>query len=539
VLWEAGERLWVDLSGLVRNRLGRRLARAALPYVAPGASLALQKLIDEGRFPPPGPLHARPIGRVRTAWRILRVLIPMIVRALRTALRPDVERERLFRLLEGMLADFEAHLAQATDPGERLALIRRMADRAFTFVIPQFVPRFGLSMAAYNLLVHLAATVPQEAIDVRVMMRGVPHNVTTEMDLALWETSQAIRADPESLAHFSAHEVAALADDYLQDSLPPAAQGAIEDFMAHYGMRGLAEIDLGRPRWREEPQPILQTLRSYLGISEDGQAPDAVYERGRQAAEAEVRRLVQAVRITRGGWIKARFARAAAARMRALIGLREAPKFAVVRLLSRMRRALLDDGARWAAEGLLDQAEDVFALHMRELETLAAGQMLATGGKENWAALAQDRRQRLAQEQRRRQIPRLLLSDGEAFYEGVTPSQAMEDTILQGDPVSPGVVEGSVRVVLDPRSAQLGPGEILVCLGTDPSWTPLFLTAGGLVMEVGGMMTHGAVVAREYGLPAVVGVHEATQRLRTGQRVRVDGSSGQVALLDKSPQAGG
>jgi pyruvate,water dikinase len=104
--------------------------------------------------------------------------------------------------------------------------------------------------------------------------------------------------------------------------------------------------------------------------------------------------------------------------------------------------------------------------------------------------------------------------------------------VLVGSPVSPGMVEGIVHVVFDPRSAQLAPGEILVCPGTDPAWTPLFLVAGGLVMEVGGLMTHGAVVAREYGIPAVVGLHEATQRLQTGQRVRVDGSTGRVVLLE-------
>ncbi len=102
--------------------------------------------------------------------------------------------------------------------------------------------------------------------------------------------------------------------------------------------------------------------------------------------------------------------------------------------------------------------------------------------------------------------------------------------MLVGSPVSPGMAEGMVRVVLDPRSTQLLPGEILVCPGTDPSWTPLFLAAGGLVMEVGGMMTHGAVVAREYGIPAVVGVDEATRKLYTGQRVCVDGSSGRVII---------
>jgi len=127
----------------------------------------------------------------------------------------------------------------------------------------------------------------------------------------------------------------------------------------------------------------------------------------------------------------------------------------------------------------------------------------------------------------------LLLSDGHAFYDGMLPSadEKVEEGVLIGSAVSPGVVEGLVRVVLDPHGVQLAPGEILVCPGTDPAWTPLFLPAGGLVMEVGGLMTHGSVVAREYGIPAVASVHEATTRLKTGQRVRVDGTAGRVEIV--------
>jgi pyruvate,water dikinase len=458
--------------------------------------------------------------------RLLRALIPMVLRALRALLRPDSARERLYRRLEAMLADFEARFAQASGLLARLALIRDMTGRAFDFVIPQFVPRFGMGMAMVRLLTRLAATVTGQAADVQVMMRGVPHNVTTQMDLALWETARAIRADPGARSHLQACEVAELVDEYAHGRLPRAAQGAIARFMRRYGMRGLGEIDLGRPRWREEPLPILQALRGYLDIDDTGRAPDVVYARGRRAAGAEVDRLAAALRRTRGGWLKAWLVRWAAYRMRALIGLREAPKFTVIRIFDVMRQALLADGTRFAVGGVLDRPDDVFFLRMCELEALAAG------GERDWMALVRARRQSAEREMRRRQVPRLLLSDGQAFYAGVSALQAGSKTVLYGDPVSPGAVEGIVRVVRDPRSAQLVPGEILVCPGTDPSWTPLFLIAGGLVMELGGMMTHGAVVAREYGLPAVVGVDGATQRLRTGQRVRVDGSRGQVVLLE-------
>lgn len=148
-----------------------------------------------------------------------------------------------------------------------------------------------------------------------------------------------------------------------------------------------------------------------------------------------------------------------------------------------------------------------------------------------------ERRALYDREQLRRRIPRLLVSDGRAFYEGVRgdgAGDAAGDGVLVGSPVSPGVVEGIAHVVFDPHSTRLEPGEIFVCPGTDPARTPLFLAAGGLVMEVGGLMTHGSVVAREYGIPAVVGVHEATSRLKTGQRIRVDGSAGRVTVLDGS-----
>ncbi|MBN1937328.1 MAG: phosphoenolpyruvate synthase [Anaerolineae bacterium] len=531
VLLEAGERLWINLSGLIKNRLGRRLTLFALESVEPGGRQALVSLLSDGSLPAPG--RSRPI----TLLRLLKVIVPAVGRALRTLVRPERQRERLLHGLEAWLTRWQVAMRATASPGERAALIRRMPDDAFAFILPQFVPRFAMGMATYTLLTKLAARLPGNRPDAQAMMRGLPHNVTTGMDLNLWHTAQAIRADAPSLARCIRVDAAALATEYLSGQLPDVAQTSIGVFMNHYGMRGLGEIDLGRPRWREDPTPLMQAIQSYLRIDDPALAPDRVFERGRLAAEAEIDRLAQMLRSTPGGWIKARLARWAARRMRGLIGLRETPKFYIIRLFGLIREALLADGTRLVAVGMLDRADDVFWLHLTELDALAAGD------RRDWKSLVHARQQANAREQQRRQVPRLLLSDGRAFYEGMSATagqgQAADDGVppaseLVGSPVSPGMAEGAVRVVLDPRSTHLETGEILVCPGTDPSWTPLFLVAGGLVMEVGGMMTHGAVVAREYGIPAVVGVHEATQRLHTGQRVRVDGSTGRVILLQAS-----
>ena len=300
------------------------------------------------------------------------------------------------------------------------------------------------------------------------------------------------------------------------------AQTAVSQFLDDYGMRGVGEIDLGRPRWRETPQPVMETLRSYLHIPA-AQAPDMMFAEGAKGAETAVAELVKALRHTRRGWLKARLARFAASRMRALAGMRETPKFVVIRLFGFIRAALLEQGAQLAAQGVLSRADDVNFLTPAELRRIAEGEVAG------WTAVVQERRAANARELKRRQIPRLMLSDGHAFYDGMG---AGAEGDLVGSPVSPGVVEGRVRVVLSPNGAQLAPGEILVCPATDPAWTPLFLAAGGLVMEVGGMMTHGSVVAREYGIPAVVSVHEATTRLQTGQLIRVDGSAGTIVILN-------
>jgi phosphohistidine swiveling domain-containing protein len=275
-------------------------------------------------------------------------------------------------------------------------------------------------------------------------------------------------------------------------------------------------------RWREDPTTIFQVLKSYLQIN-PAASPETFFQHGVEKASQAQAQLEQAFRQS-SKKIPVRVLRLMIGRFRELGGLRETPKFFIVRLFALYREALLTAGQKLVEPGILAEAGDVFFLHLWELKELASGET------HEWKALVAERRATYARERRRRRIPRILLSDGTAFFDA--PSSGDAANTLSGTPVSAGTVEGTVRIVFDPHGAQLVPGEILVCPATDPAWTPLFLAAGGLVMEVGGMMTHGSVVAREYGIPAVVGVSQATTRLQTGQHVRVDGSSGIVTVLE-------
>jgi pyruvate,water dikinase len=355
--------------------------------------------------------------------------------------------------------------------------------------------------------------------------RGLPHNVTTEMDLALWQTAVAIKEDAEAAAQVTDADADVLSAQWRARSLPPAVQRAIDDFLGRFGMRGVAEIDIGRARWREDPRLLLQVLNSYLRITDPERAPDVVFQRGAASAAGSLEGLAAEARRSTHGWIRAPLVRWAGRRVRSLAGLRESPKFTVIRLMGRLRAALLESGAELVAKGALAAADDLFFLELDDAHALARGE------SRDWRALIDARRAAYARERQRRQVPLILLSDGVVHHAGGEASPAGAGERWEGTPVSAGVVDGKVRVVHDPHGARLEPGEILVCAGTDPAWTPLFLSAGGLVTEVGGLMTHGSVVAREYGIPAVVGVPHATRQLTTGMRVRVDGARGTITRL--------
>jgi pyruvate,water dikinase len=353
------------------------------------------------------------------------------------------------------------------------------------------------------------------------LTQSVPNNVTSEMGLALLDVADAIRPYPEVVA-FLRH---ARHEDFL-DELPKLAGGreaqdAIRRWLENYGMRCVGEIDITRPRWSERPTTLLPVLLGNVKNFDPGAARRR-FEQGRQQAQKKEHDALERLRALPDGERKAEETKCMIDRVRTFIGYREYPKYHWVSRTFVYKRALLAEAGRLVKAGVLREKEDIFFLTVEELHDVVRTRRVND-------QLVREREEAF-QSHQALTPPRVLTSDGENIA-GSYRRRDLPDGALVGLAVSAGTVEGRARVILDMAKAELEADDILVTVFTDPSWTPLFLAIKGLVTEVGGLMTHGAVIAREYGLPAVVGVENATTLIRDGQRIRLNGTDGAVEIL--------
>ncbi|MDD9370060.1 MAG: phosphoenolpyruvate synthase [Acidimicrobiales bacterium] len=354
-----------------------------------------------------------------------------------------------------------------------------------------------------------------------VLSRSVPHNVTAEMGLALLDVADVIRRHPSVVAFLRNVE-----DDGFLDKLStvdggPEARDAIQDYLDRYGMRCVGEIDITRSRWSETPTALVPLILANVTGFEPG-AAGRRFEQGRREAATAERDLLARLRALPDGERKATETKAMIDRVRTFAGYREYPKYGMISRYFVYKQSLMAEAERLVEAGVIHQPDDIFFLRFHELQEVVHTQHADDG-------LIRRRRDEF-RSHRALTPPRVLTSDGEAVA-GAYRREDLPSGALVGLAVSAGTVEGRARVILDVAEADVEPGDILVTAFTDPSWSPLFVSVAALVTEVGGQMTHGAVIAREYGLPAVVGVEHATQTIEDGQRIRVNGTNGYVEIL--------
>ncbi len=504
---EAGGRLFVDVTPALASPARRAGLLELMGRSDPLIRDAVQTILDRGDFVPSLPDEGpagKPAGGapapIETDPAIVAELIGQSQASI-AALKREIRTKSGPALLDFILEDIQELKRILFDPRSHQVLMSAM--EATWWLNEKLEAWLGEKNAADTLA------------------QSVPNNVTSEMGLALLGVADAIRPHPEVVAFLEHVE-----DEGFLDELPELAGGrearaAIQAWLDMYGMRGAGEIDITRPRWSERPTTLVPLILGHIRNFEPG-AGKRRFERGGQEAREKERELLERLRALPDGERKAEEAKRMIDRVRTFIGYREYSKYGMVGRYFVYKQALMEEAARLVQARVLRDKEDIFYLAFQELHDVARTNQVDD-------PLIRQRRDAFRAHQALTP-PRVITSDGEVVA-GAYRRDDLPAGALVGLAVSAGTVEGRARVVLDMGKADLEAGDILVTAFTDPSWTPLFVAVQGLVTEVGGLMTHGAVIAREYGLPAVVGVEHATRRIRDGQRIRVHGTDGYVEIL--------
>ncbi len=526
VLVDAGGRLFIDPTPA--------LALKPAQHVAPKI---LGVMFDERMADSLREVFARrdfqrdPGKRIRLGalLKAVPVLLPCFARAIFIVLFADPARKRqeLLASTERSWEDREKDVMAVSGP-ERVRRIRAGLEKLLPTLFPKVFPYLIAAIPASRVIFGMLKGQygeKQGAYMFSRLNKSLPGNITTESGLAVGDLADTARKYPEVVEYLQGAD-----DDAFYAGLPRVSGGmefkrALDQFLDRYGVRGPGEIDITNPRWKDSPALLVPPILSHIRNVGSGEHRER-FRQGEEDAELATNEILSDMRKARLGFFKAKAMARLIRVYRDLMGLREYPKYLIMQRFYIYRQGILEEARSLVEKGVLDREQDAFYLSLDELLALEEG--CFSGNVRELVAM----RERQLEQYRKLTPPRVMTSEGEVITGRRQATGAPVGAII-GTPASAGVVEGIARIVLKPEDAKLNPGDILVAPYTDPGWTPLFNSAKGLVTEVGGMMTHGSVIAREYGIPAVVGTENATRLIKDGARIRVDGNEGFVEILDQ------
>lgn len=515
-MFTAGGRLFVDISNELSSPVRRDFFVNVLGKSDPLLRDALQSLLKRGDFIKSAPVETQEASAAKSAP----AAPPAHFQAL-TDYDPSVVAELIQRSQRSL-----AELKQAIQTKSGLEAVDFILEDIQKLKKSISDPQsFGVIMTAMN----AASWINEKMLEwlgeknaADTLSQSVPNNVTSEMGLALMDVADVIRPYPEVIDYL--HHLQG--DDFGAEMVRlhggTQTKNAIDAYLDKYGMRCAGEIDITKTRWSEKPTILVPLILSNIKNLATN-ASKQRFEQGRQEALKKEEELLARLWQLADGEQKANETKRMIQLVRNLAGYREYPKYDIVSRYFVYKQALLKEAAALVHAGVIQDKEDIYYLTFEELRQVVASYEV------DYQIIRQRKDEYSAYE--KLTPPRLLTSDGE-MIRGEYKREDLPTGAIAGLAVSSGTIEGRARVLVKMEDAELEEGDILVTTFTDPSWTPLFVCIKGLVTEVGGLMTHGAVIAREYGLPAVVGVQNATRRIKDGQRIRVNGTDGYIEILD-------
>jgi rifampicin phosphotransferase len=511
----AGGRLFVDVAPMLASPAGRETLINVLGKSDPLIKDALTTIVEREGFIQPLPDNRNEQGSGKgnqdkslRDYQTLKEYDPAIV--------SDLIKRR-----EKSVEELKQNIKTKSGPELFDFILEDISQLKKSLSDPQ---SFGVIMTAMNAAAWINEKMKEwlgETNAADILSQSVPNNVTSEMGLELLDVADVIRPHREVIDYLQNTEDDNFLDELVKFDGGREAQDAIRAYLDKYGMRCAGEIDITRPRWSEKPMTLVNVILSNIKNLEPG-ASTQKFEQGRRDALKKEQELLARLKQLPDGEQKAEETKRMIDLVRNFSGFREYPKYALVNRYFVYKQALLKEAEQLVRAGVIGEKEDIYYLAFEELREVVRT------NKADYRII--NRRKEEYKLYEKLTPPRVITSDGE-IVAGVYKRENLPAEATAGLAVSSGVIEGRARVILNLEDANLEDGDILVTSFTDPSWTPLFVSIKGLVTEVGGLMTHGAVIAREYGLPAVVGVEDATKLIKDGQRIRVHGTEGYVEIL--------
>jgi len=511
----AGGRLFVDITPMLASPTGRETMVNVLGKSDPIIKGALTTILERADFIKPLPDDkkdpgagkndkATPPRNYQTLNDYDPAIVSDLIRSNQTAiagLKQDIQTRSGTDLLDFILEDIQ-RLKKANADSQSFGVIMTGMN-ASSWVNEKMNEWLGEKNAA------------------DVLAQSVPNNITSEMGLELLHVADVICPYPAIIEYLQQTKNDNFLDELVQFDGGEKVRDAIFDYLNKYGMRCAGEIDITRPRWSEKPLTLVPAILGNIKNLESG-AGNRKFEQGRQESLKKEQELLERLKQLPDGAQKANETKRMIGLIRNFAGYREYPKYGIVSRYFVYKQALLKEAENLVQAGVITEKEDIYYLTFDELR-----EVICTNKLDHQLISKRKDEHKI---HKKLNPPRVLTSDGE-IVTGRYNRENLPAGAIVGLPVSSGVVEGRARVILNMEDANLEDGDILVTPFTDPGWTPLFVSIKGLVTEVGGLMTHGAVIAREYGLPAVVGVENATRLIKDGQRIRVNGTDGYVEIL--------
>ncbi|WP_434509763.1 phosphoenolpyruvate synthase [Desulfitobacterium sp. AusDCA] len=514
---QAGGRLFIDLAHDLASSTGRLIVSSAMGKIDPLMHSAIKSLMKRKAF-------MKSLSRGKKAFSMGSGYFSWML---------PIQFIKIYRNNDGSLVQTLMSRNEASIKELKQRIENLSGDELLAFIIEakkqlkeaMYDPQ---SMAAIYVGVYAVSWINKnmekwldEKSVADSLSQSVANNVTSEMGLALLDVADVVRQYPAVMEYFQHANNETFFEDLARLEGGNAVSKSIRAYLEKYGMRCSGEIDITRPCFSEQPTTLVPMILSNIKNFEPN-AHNTIFERGLLEAKQKEQDLLNRLEQLPGGKQKAKKTKKMISRLRNFTGYREYPKYLMIGHYWIIKQALLKEAVKLVQKGVIREKEDIYYLSFEELREVVRTNRL------DYGIITKRKEEHEVYE--KLTPPRVMTSEGE-ILSGEYDTGSIPKGALAGIPVSSGTIEGRARVILRMEDADMEEGDILVTAFTDPSWTPVFVSVKGLVAEVGGLMTHGAVIAREYGLPAVVGVENATKLIKDGQRIRVNGTEGYVEIL--------